>query len=235
MTRAWRLPLVSLSLACSGAALAPAPAPVPASAPVTAAPASAPAASLPAGPLDPALVPQVLAAAASYKKFSRVDDQARVAPLLCFAPPVPAPVVSQSKDPGTHGRKLYTLYAKDADAYHALRPGAECRVEPGQVLVKESWLPVTVPQAEQDAHSGTIYHSWPYAKIGEVWHKADQLHGLFVMMRLDPTSPGADQGWVYGTVAPDLQTVTSAGKVPSCMGCHEKAGCERLFGLTPPR
>jgi hypothetical protein len=43
----------------------------------------------------------------------------------------------------------------------------------------------------------------------------------------------AHAGWVYGTVAPD-GTVTSAGRVASCMGCHTpSAKHERLFGLPP--
>jgi hypothetical protein len=40
---------------------------------------------------------------------------------------------------------------------------------------------------------------------------------------------GTDAGCVYGTVAPD-GTVTSAGRVASCMGCHVRdAKRERLF------
>jgi len=36
---------------------------------------------------------------------------------------------------------------------------------------------------------------------------------------------------IYGTVAPD-GTVTSAGRVANCMGCHvDNATHERLFGL----
>jgi hypothetical protein len=45
--------------------------------------------------------------------------------------------------------------------------------------------------------------------------------------------PGSDAGWIYGTVAPD-GTVTSAGRVANCMGCHTSdARRERLFGLPP--
>jgi hypothetical protein len=54
--------------------------------------------------------------------------------------------------------------------------------------------------------------------------------GLFIMMKLDPATPDTDHGWVYGTVAADRVTVTSAGRVASCMGCHESAGFDRLFG-----
>jgi hypothetical protein len=51
------------------------------------------------------------------------------------------------------------------------------------------------------------------------------------MFRLDPSTPDTDAGWVYATVTPDGQ-VTSAGRVASCMGCHETSAThERLFGV----
>jgi hypothetical protein len=56
--------------------------------------------------------------------------------------------------------------------------------------------------------------------------------GLFVMLRLDPKTPATDDGWVYGTIAAD-GTITSAGRVASCMSCHAKAPHGRLFGLPP--
>ncbi|MBA3541386.1 MAG: hypothetical protein H0T79_17370 [Deltaproteobacteria bacterium] len=42
---------------------------------------------------------------------------------------------------------------------------------------------------------------------------------------------GTDAGWIYGTIVGG--EVTSAGRVASCMGCHESASHERLFGLKP--
>jgi hypothetical protein len=51
------------------------------------------------------------------------------------------------------------------------------------------------------------------------------------MFRLDPATPETDEGWVYATVSPQGQ-VTSAGRVASCMGCHETSAThERLFGV----
>ena len=50
------------------------------------------------------------------------------------------------------------------------------------------------------------------------------------MAKLAPETPGTDEGWIYGTVAPD-GTVTSAGLVESCMECHDSAPHERLFGV----
>lgn len=53
---------------------------------------------------------------------------------------------------------------------------------------------------------------------------------LFIMAKLDPKTAGTDQGWVYGTVTPDGKTVTAAGRVESCMKCHQAARHDRLFG-----
>jgi hypothetical protein len=54
------------------------------------------------------------------------------------------------------------------------------------------------------------------------------------MFKLEPGTPGTDAGWVYGTVTPDGKQVTSAGRVESCMGCHQDAPHDRLFGLAKP-
>ncbi len=41
----------------------------------------------------------------------------------------------------------------------------------------------------------------------------------------------ADEGWGYGTISVDRKTVSSAGRVASCMRCHDSAPHGRLFGL----
>jgi hypothetical protein len=61
-------------------------------------------------------------------------------------------------------------------------------------------------------------------------YKAAKPAGLFVMMKLDPKTPGTDAGWVYGTLSADGKAVTAAGKVESCMKCHQDAKHDRLFG-----
>jgi len=58
-------------------------------------------------------------------------------------------------------------------------------------------------------------------------------HGVYVMTKVG-AGDGTDAGWIYGTVTAD-GTVTSAGKVASCIGCHEGAPHERLFGLQPAK
>jgi len=51
------------------------------------------------------------------------------------------------------------------------------------------------------------------------------------MFRLDPSTPDTDAGWVYATVTAAGQ-VTAAGRVASCMGCHETSAThERLYGV----
>jgi hypothetical protein len=63
------------------------------------------------------------------------------------------------------------------------------------------------------------------------WLATGEPRGLYVMKKLGGGDvPGTDAGWIYGTINPD-GTVTSAGRVASCMGCHEAATHERLFGL----
>jgi hypothetical protein len=71
----------------------------------------------------------------------------------------------------------------------------------------------------------------PYARQdGRLYHAA-QKAGLFVMYKLDPGTPGTDEGWVYGTVSADGREVLSAGRVGPCMACHWDAPHDRLFGL----
>jgi len=71
----------------------------------------------------------------------------------------------------------------------------------GQVLVKESWIP------------GTEKVKGP----------------LFMMIKTGDAD--SDAGWIYATTTPDGTTVTSAGKIASCMECHQGAKRDRMFGL----
>lgn len=150
---------------------------------------------------------ELLSASKDYLKFARVDDEVRPQSALCVAPLLPPPGVhvSKSSDASTHGQKSYYLYAKNVDDYKKLG------VQPiGQTIVKESWEPsknITVPPTVKNA--------------------------LFIMTKVDPTTPGTDKGWVYGTVTADGKTVTSSGRVQSCMGCHTGSSThDRMFGLT---
>jgi hypothetical protein len=188
---------------------------------------------------------QLLDIANNYVSYGRVDDEMRWAPTACRPPIDPKPGVarySASKDEDTHGRKLYSLFAKNGTTYQNLEKGKPVAV--GQVLVKESWVPEEVadPKEKQeiivrkskdkgDKSLDRGDHFLPYAtKDGKTYHAAKQSE-LFIMFKMDPKTADTDEGWVYGTVTPDGKKVTSAGKVASCMKCHQDASHDRLFGM----
>ncbi|CAG0975584.1 hypothetical protein PLCT2_01600 [Planctomycetaceae bacterium] len=155
----------------------------------------------------------------SYREFTRRGGPPKWSPGLCTVPP-PTPVLSTNNDEGAHGRKLYYLFVKDDASYESLGPGSLPQ-QSGQALVKESYFPCEV--AKDDAGG------WEMESKGKHYRRG-QLYALFIMLKLDPTTPGTDQGWVYGTLTPDGEKVTSQGRVENCMSCHEDAPYERLFG-----
>jgi Cytochrome P460 len=189
---------------------------------------------------------RLLEIATSYETFGRVNPIAHWAPAMCAEPISPTPEVafSRSTDGSTHGGKLYTLFAKDqSPAGSYVRKGQPSPT--GQVIVKESWVPdevkddgkplepvrrkVKVRQSDGLVEKDDSF--LPYArKDGRLYH-AQKKGPLFVMFKMDPQAPGTDEGWVYGTVTPDGKQVTSAGRVESCMKCHQDAPHDRLFGL----
>lgn len=182
---------------------------------------------------------KLLDVAKKYEQFGRVDDEFRWAPFLCRMPNPGKVAFSGSGDKDTHGRKLYSLFASDRDAYFLL--GSKKVAPVGQVIVKESWVPeeTSGPPAKEfesrdlkakdklgdDLHD----HFSPYVQKDGKWYKASKKAGLFVMMKYDPKTEGTDEGWVYGTVSADLKQVTAIGKVASCMECHVKAKYDRQF------
>jgi hypothetical protein len=190
----------------------------------------------------------LLKAAADYKTWGRVDDEARWSPFYCRAPDPAQPAFSASQDEQTHGQKLYSLFAKKRNGYLAIAATKSAAV--GQIIVKQSWIPeeITDPKEqskkinafekiqltqavpEREPH-GTEDHFHPYVwKDGKVF-KASKQADLFVMMKLDPKTPGTDDGWVYATLTSDGKTLTSAGMIESCMKCHRETKTDRLFGI----
>src|SRR5204863_8187742 len=81
--------------------------------------------------------PRLLKVAQDYSTYGRVNDRLHWAPTKCRAPIPMSPRYSVSRDPETHGRKLYHLYAQHFDAY---RMSGELPQPVGQVLVKEAWV-----------------------------------------------------------------------------------------------
>lgn len=199
--------------------------------------------------------PAVLAAVRDYDRFERVSDRPAWSPLLCKAPPSGGALVSASDDGATHGSKLYHVFAKDAAAYDARAvdaasapndshtPSPPADPAPiGQVIVKEAWHPLAVELSAAGADGRRALPdearqldrfgmSADFAtRDGRLYRKGAQAE-LFVLMKLDPSTEGTDRGWVYATVTPDRKRVTAAGRIETCMGCHEKAEHDRQFGL----
>lgn len=183
---------------------------------------------------DPRWHATLRAIAAGYAQWGRVEDEMRWAPWLCRMPMPATARLSDSGDDATHGRKLYTLYAKDPVAYGAPRsfmPAPEIASLAGltQVVVKEAFRPVEVAT---DPGMGLGRDLLPAEKDGKRYMPGEPM-GLYVIFKPKKPLAETDAGWVYGTIATDGKLVTSAGRVASCMGCHEDAKHERLFGTDP--
>lgn len=176
---------------------------------------------------DPRWHETVLAIAKAYPSWGRVDDEARWAPGLCRMPRPAQARISASDDATTHGSKLYTVYAMDAKAY-GFPPGVAMGFQDvsgvKQVLVKEAFSPKEAPPD----------YDWQW-KLRPATHEGKQYvpgdpRGIYVMFQLPKPDAESDAGWVYATVDADLKTVTAAGRIDSCMGCHQTEE-DRLFGL----
>lgn len=182
----------------------------------------------------------VAAVAREYKSWRLVDDEFHWAPGLCRAPVRGGEHMSRA-DGAAHDGKLFVLWALDIDAYgvavgwtdRATRSpdGAPKRgglpSDVVQVLVKESFV-AEQPKAANATRYERIH---PAMRDGKTFRPGEPI-GLFVMVQLAKAREGTDDGWVYGTVAPD-GTVTSATDVGACRDCHS-ARENRLFGLPRP-
>lgn len=196
---------------------------------------SAPPEGAPAAPAefenDPRWHPTLRKVAGAYEAWGRVDDEARWAPWLCRMPTPALARFSQSGDADTHGAKLYTLYALDPVAYGAPQsatpPDRAAFSELAQAVVKEAFVPTLAADSTDFTDARDLR---PAVKDGAVYHTGPRA-GLYVMAKLAKDEPGTDAGWVYGTISADLQTITAAGRLPSCIACHEQAPKDRLFGL----
>src|SRR5262249_6212382 len=155
----------------------------------------------------------------TYEEYGRYEQggQFRFAPAMCAAPSTPDDRlrISNSKDTETHGRKLYSLFV-NKKAPGAMPGCYAARRGPnpvGQVIVKEAWEAEKLPQGERLPASikrkvkvrrdGKLIDKTdsftPYArdKDGQVYRttrKAD----LFIMFKVNPSTPDTDGGWVYG-------------------------------------
>ena len=186
----------------------------------------------PAAPTDlsPAHTAHLQRAAASHEQWGRVDERPALAPAMCAAPVAPADAKARpaqlrrsAAEGGGHGLKLYYLWANDREAYLQHGPNrSRARVPPGFTIVKQAF-------AAEPANSAADPHASVSLPDGSAL-VAGAAAELFVMIKLTAEADATtDAGWIYGTVAPSGR-VTSAGRVASCMRCHERIA-DRLFGL----
>ncbi|HEX7445968.1 MAG TPA: cytochrome P460 family protein [Pirellulales bacterium] len=162
-----------------------------------------------------------------YLSYALIDRLGHWAPELCLWSPTPK--FSEAAPDAPHAQKIYFLFAKDPDSYEA----PETTQPVGQAIVKQSWSPKEV-SARATADAGddeTNRPNAPYASRDGKVYRGDHQTGLFIMLKLDPETPETDEGWIYGTVMPDGKKVTSAGRVASCMECHQQTKGDRVFGI----
>jgi hypothetical protein len=160
----------------------------------------------------------VLAAVADYRSYTKVADYPLWAPEMCAAPRPSVQFMSDATAGRAHGQKLYFLWVKDLAAYNPPRASMteETPQGAGQIIVKETFHAIE--------GEGSIEANGKKYKAGE-------RGPLFVMMRFDDKREGTDRGWIYATLTEDGKEVTSAGRTESCMGCHDDAGDDRVFGV----
>jgi hypothetical protein len=147
--------------------------------------------------------------------------------------------MSASVDSATHGKKLYFLFAKDSREYS--RNGQQDQPV-GQILVKEAWTPVPVLKGEavrpdpiDEDQADRIRMLERTCRAGDgVEYRVGVRKELFMMLKLDPSTPGTDKGWVYAVTSPDGKEVRAAGMIESCIACHEDAPRDRMLGAPAP-
>lgn len=181
--------------------------------------------------IDPRFVATIRAASAPYAKWGRVDEKPNIAPMLCDMPhrtgdygSQGAIHISEAAD-APHGKKLYYLWASDRRAYLEL---GHAPIANGFTIVKQAFAakPTTEPKREFRYDASPLYDAM---QVDGHWMTTGEAKGLYVMTKLG-AQDGTDAGWVYGTIDPAGE-VTSAGRVATCIGCHEDAPHDRLFGL----
>jgi hypothetical protein len=176
--------------------------------------------------------------AREYKTWRLADDELHWAPGLCRLPMRGGEHISRAAK-ATHDGKLFRLWAYDLDAYGVAAgwidraggsgtPTSRGTMLPefAQVLVKESF--VAEPWHPGDKSEFGAHHAM---RDGKPFRPGDPI-GLFVMLQLATPRDGTDDGWIYGTVAPD-GTVSPASDSGMCRDCHATRP-NRVFGIPRP-
>jgi hypothetical protein len=224
------LSVLSLLAGCAGSAI-----PSPGPAPLTASEATAtesPTAEVEHDEaVDDTFSAQLRSAARGYTRWRKLGHTPSWAPEMCGSPPPgPFPLYSESTAAATHGHKLYFLFAAQSADYLATPRVTQ---PAGQVIVKEAYAAEPAGDMKDEAVASAYWRASfagnAMERGGKHW-LVGKRRDLFIMLKLAPSTPGTDDGWIYGTVSPTGQ-VTSAGRVASCMQCHTgKETVDRMFG-----
>lgn len=179
-----------------------------------------------AAPFDDLIIDVV----AEYRSWQRVSDYAYQAPTDCmWKPRHDGPVLSDSHDTATHGQKYYYLYQRDTESTTSYDYSETSGGQPiGQTFVKEALYLESASVAPFDfkplgSEGLDLTKTYRLIEIKEP--------DLYVMHKVDPATPGTDEGWIYAVLTADGSTVREAGRIASCMRCHtsDKAS-DRMFG-----
>lgn len=160
---------------------------------------------------------------AEYRSWGRVDDELRWAPWLCRMPLASRARLSAA-DPGTpHAQKVFFVYASDRDGYLTATSGRGVAPR-GEIVVKESFSPSTLI-TDLQIPGGLVGEEREFRALERDGHRIGpgEFGGLYVLAKVG-------REWSYGTLDA-TGTITAAGRIASCMGCHDDAPHDHLFGL----
>lgn len=167
-------------------------------------------------PPDAGRVARIEAAADAYVRYEKVAPDLHIAPTLCAAPRPSKPQFltrSASADDWSHGKKLYYLFASDADAYRRDGGNPGTKQPDHQVIVKEAYV---AEEAPFDANEEMV------GEGAKFWKKGARA-SLFVMTRHEGK-------WEFGTVSPTGEIAVDGTATAGCHDCHDKKP-DGLFGL----
>ena len=179
---------------------------------------------------SPELHGQLREIAGKYLKSQLVNPGPMVAPTRCWRPPTEV-LLSEAKKEQAHGGKLFYLFAKDAES---LRQKEKVKIQlAGQFLVKETWEAVPVPKGNN--HRSSSEHASGQYLANTVMKDGFRLttgkpKDLYIMLKQSEASDDNDAGWIYAVLSRDGQTVHKAGRIQSCIDCHEDAKHDRILG-----
>jgi len=132
-----------------------------------------------------------------------------------------------------HGQKGYFLWSNKPGAYYDMAADDLDAAPVGMTIVKETWTPIK--GMEEGVNWYARSESMLYTNSPEVeeWGKLAlaEAYGLFIMHKLDPSTPGTDNGWVYATTDFEGSEVIKVGMIESCIECHKTAPHDRLYGV----